>query len=1050
VLRLLVSPRSAERLAAAETFLTEGPRDRERMLVAPSRGAALDLAARIGAASGVLFGLYRTTLDHLAAQLAGPELARRRLAPATPLGAEAVVARAVFDALEAQTLRYFAPVARAPSFARALCATLVELRLEGLAPGDLPAGPPAFAHLFADLGDLARRYDDLRARAGIADRADILAAATRAAAEDPLLLRCPLALVDVAVSSRLEERFVAALVRAAPRALATVPAGDERTEAAFAALAADRPAPASQPAPSSLDRLHRYLFAPAELSPAAPGDDVSFFSAPGEGRECVEIARRILDEAHRGVPFDRIAVFLRAPEAYASLLEGAFRRAGVPALFAFGTARPEPAGRAFLALLSCRADDLSARRFAEYLSLAQVPGLDAAEGPRALRGWERLLVEASIVGRKDRWARRLDELDRAFTLELEALRRTDPTSPRIDGVSREQDDLGALRRFALPVIDALAALPTHATWGAWLDALRPIASMALADPAPVLAALAELSPMADVGPVPFDEVRGVLEGRLGTQHIPPQGRPEGMVFVGTPELARARSFDVVFVPGLAERLFPEGVREDPILLDEARRLVSTTLVTQTDRSRRERLLLRLCVGAARARVHLSYPRVEVAAARPRVPSFYGLDVRRATTGAMPDHDALEREAASASGARLAWPAPLDPLHAIDDAEHDLAVLGRLLHEASSVPTAGRARYLLQLNPHLGRSLRARWARWDRPFSHHDGVVCRAEAIAPALDAHRLRTRPFAVTALEKFAACPYRFLLSAIHKLPPRERRTAPDRIDPLTRGILLHRVQAETLAALDRDRALPLAHAQLEDARSLLDDRLDRAAAELEERILPPIASVFRDEVERMRADLYAWLARVCDEGPRLYPVHYDLSFGLPMHEHEDPRSVPTPAAVDGFLLHGALDVVERHARTGALRVTDVKTGNDFSKPGMVIGGGEVLQPVLYGLAYEAVWQEHVADARLLFCTARGGHAEHVITLDERARERARLVLSLVDDAIEGGFFPPAPRPGACDGCAYRVVCGPHEARRADRKDPSTLPAPELFERLRALRGEP
>ena len=35
--------------------------------------------------------------------------------------------------------------------------------------------------------------------------------------------------------------------------------------------------------------------------------------------------------------------------------------------------RPDPAGRAFYVLLRCAAEGLSARRFAEYLSLGQVP-----------------------------------------------------------------------------------------------------------------------------------------------------------------------------------------------------------------------------------------------------------------------------------------------------------------------------------------------------------------------------------------------------------------------------------------------------------------------------------------------------------------------------------------------------------------------------------------------------------------------------------------------------------------------------------------------------
>src|SRR5204862_2342469 len=100
-----------------------------------------------------------------------------------------------------------------------------------------------------------------------------------------------------------------------------------------------------------LDRIRQYLFAAAPPSPAGPFDAVELFSAPGEGREAVEIARRVLREARRGVPFDRIAIAVRAPAVYAGLLEHALGRAGIPAYFDRGTRRPHPAGRAFLALL---------------------------------------------------------------------------------------------------------------------------------------------------------------------------------------------------------------------------------------------------------------------------------------------------------------------------------------------------------------------------------------------------------------------------------------------------------------------------------------------------------------------------------------------------------------------------------------------------------------------------------------------------------------------------------------------------------------------------
>ncbi len=126
--------------------------------------------------------------------------------------------------------------------------------------------------------------------------------------------------------------------------------------------------------PGSLARLQRHLFSEGATPPVSPRDDqVLVFSAPGESRECVEIARRVLALAREGVAFDRMAVLLRSPEEYRGHLEEAFARAGVPVHFARGAVRPDPAGRAFCVLLRCAAEGLSAQRFAEYLSLGQVP-----------------------------------------------------------------------------------------------------------------------------------------------------------------------------------------------------------------------------------------------------------------------------------------------------------------------------------------------------------------------------------------------------------------------------------------------------------------------------------------------------------------------------------------------------------------------------------------------------------------------------------------------------------------------------------------------------
>jgi superfamily I DNA/RNA helicase len=132
------------------------------------------------------------------------------------------------------------------------------------------------------------------------------------------------------------------------------------------------------------------------------------------------------------------------------------------------------------------------------------------------------------------------------------------------------DDLEAFAGYALPLVDALAQLPNAANWGEWLDHLGALATRALRNPDRVLSILSELAPMASSGPVKLDEVLLALSDFLLEVAVPPSAHRYGGVFVSPIEAARGLSFDTVFVPGLAERLFPRKIVEEPILLDALR------------------------------------------------------------------------------------------------------------------------------------------------------------------------------------------------------------------------------------------------------------------------------------------------------------------------------------------------------------------------------------------------------------------------------------------------------------------------------------------------
>jgi hypothetical protein len=614
-------------------------------------------------------------------------------------------------------------------------------------------------------------------------------------------------------------------------------------------------------------------------------------------------------------------------------------------------------------------------------------------------------------------------------------------------LEREIIALASLRAFAIPILGDLEALPDRGTWGEWIDHLSLLASRALRNPFRVQAALAELAPMAEVGPIELREVRLVLEQRLTEVIDPPHGARYGKVYVATPTEARGMALDVVFVPGLAEKMFPQKVVEDPILPDAARKHVGGMLKTNDERSAAERLALRLAVGAATQRVVASYPRLDVEQARPRTPSFYALELLRAAEGVLPGFDDLARRAGSGATVRIGWPAPSNPAAAIDEAEYDLAILDRLLKRPAA-ETVGAARYLLHANPHLGRALRFRAERWNNlRWYRADGLVDPTPAAHLALREHDISKRPFSPTALQNFAACPYRFLLQAVHRLAPREEPAPLEDIDPLQRGSMMHEAQFETLVALRAQGLLPVTAANLPSARAVLDRSTAAVAAKFEDDLKPAIPRVWEDGIARIRADLAEWLRRMAvDEDERGWtPAHFELAFGLrDRREQRDESSREDPIALDcGIKLRGSIDLVERRQRDGWLRATDHKSGKVRADETTVIGGGKTLQPVLYALAVEKLLGGTVWGGRLYYCTSTGDYKSVPIPLDARAREEAQLVADTVHDAIDRGFLPAAPAKGECQWCDYARVCGPYEEQRTARKPADALvPLSRLRER--------
>jgi hypothetical protein len=213
------------RIGRARSWLGSRLVAEEVLIIGASLDAANELARKVAEEKGAAFGWHRVTLPQLAAALAAPLLAERKLVPISRLGAEAIVARVVHRLKAEARLGRYQPVGDTPGFARAIAAVIAELRLASLTSG-------AISKVAPDLMRLIEAYEAGLAEAELTDWPGVLNLATETAsghAGAHRLMNLPMLLLDVSIRSEAELAFLRAVSAAAPDTLATVPAGDQPT-----------------------------------------------------------------------------------------------------------------------------------------------------------------------------------------------------------------------------------------------------------------------------------------------------------------------------------------------------------------------------------------------------------------------------------------------------------------------------------------------------------------------------------------------------------------------------------------------------------------------------------------------------------------------------------------------------------------------------------------------------------------------------------------------------------------------------------------------------
>jgi len=796
-------------------------------------------------------------------------------------------------------------------------------------------------------------------------------------------------------------------------------------------------------------QLERVL-GPAGAPPTAPVPPAAtHIVAVTDAEEEIRATLRLITERlERGQPLHRMAVLYSIAQPYALLAHEQFTAAGVPHNGpSVRTLAQTLSGRTLLGLLRLRETDFRREAVMDWLSAA--PVLEESNGrPAPGHRWDTLSRSAGVVAGAGQWRGRLARHERSLRARLDAIDRTDE---RDEWLARSLDiDSEQARRLARFMDDLIArvtprGLTTWQQFAAWgrelLDRFLGGEGYRAAWPVPeieahraVEEALDALSNLGDLRPRTDD---GTFRKAIERELEAPAGRigrfGDG-VFTGRISDALGADFDVVFLLGMTEGLVPPRERDDPLLPDDERSR-APDVPLRTDRHGEARRDYLAALASAPERV-LVFPRADLRGQRGKLPAHWLLESASQLEGRSvfsTDLDQLRRpwytpvpsfEAALAGGSARA-----------SSQEYDLS---SLLHWTGGGGRSARDHYLALEEAALGTGLEAERERQGDDLTRWDGRIADASGLAPSAE------QPVSPTALQHWAACPFRYFLGHVLRVAETEKPEDTLTLSPLDRGNLVH----AALEAFLREasvRASPEEPWSKDDRRLLLQIG-ERLCGEFEARGVTGRALLWRLERARVLRDLAGFLDK--DEELRtryrVVPADVELSFGL-AGAKEPAILVPLDGGAVAF--RGRIDRVDRAPDGSRLLVLDYKSGRlgEMYKKLDIdpVQRGRLLQLPVYGLAAQQRHGSDRVEAHYWFVTEQDGYELKGFPLGAEAMGRFRDVLGTIVRGIGDGLFPARPGASRTDGfencqiCPFDHVCPRDRGRVWDRKQR----APELRE---------
>jgi len=824
-------------------------------------------------------------------------------------------------------------------------------------------------------------------------------------------------------------------------------------------------------APSGpIQRLAAMVFAadfPIEPTPA----DVKIVSAPGVTQEVEEIGRRILAFAEQpGASFSDVAVLLRNPAEYERTIRDVFDSARIPYVFLDGVPYADTlAGRLLRLLLRIRLGGYERPDVMEFLGLAPLRPSLVKEFPEASPAdWDRYSREAGIVEGRDHW-QRIPDMRRRVEWRIDRVQKDPQPDPaRIALLTR---DLGSLRAFEKAInvlLNRLEEIPERGTISLLMNRLiRALLSLATLPESErlVTRTLSEIARqgVADEG-VSLETFVSLVEDLLSQQRVPAREiYRSGRVLISSLTGAAGLSFTRVFIPGLVERLFPPPARQDPILLDKERELLSSRsgveLITRDRKAAEEQFLFAQAIASVgstnlallrpataptgprgyglfaprndkretptdnEGSLVLSYPRLDAATGQIRIPSHFLLRVAEALHGRPMDYSDLDKVVERIALGRLD-PGP----SRLTAGEWDLSLASRAVRERTAALLAA-----LPGLPAIIRGTETEAGRWGPArLTEYDGMLATDVRMPPTLSA----------TQLETYGTCPFRFFGERVLSVRQIDEPESVETLTPLDRGYIIHQILDRFMSGLVEDNLVPLDPAHRDAYQERLRVITARVFWEFEQSGAVGYPFMWTVEQHRIRTDVEAFLTHELADREGYVPRFFEARFGpTAAWSTPPPGSTAEPLELEigehPLKFTGYVDRIDVHP-DGHARVIDYKTGHIYGEKENEFRGGQGLQLPLYILATDKMLAGNridgsTAEAMYYYITAKGGFRKIKFSrsaLFDRMGDFSTILTTMVG-GIASGVFPQNPGQGNknCAYCPFIPVCGHARGRLAERK---------------------